>query len=234
MRFSRSVRTWHRWLGWAVGIQVVLWLVSGLTMSLLASDEVRSEHLRRRTPLPELSAQDEFLPARALIAHFAERGVQLSLVTLRTVADHLAYEVTATDGAKLLLDARSGEFLSPIDGSMAERIAAADRASSEAPTAVELLQQTDSEYRGDTPVWRLTYQDTHAARIYVSPVTGEVVGRTNRLWRLHDLMWMLHIMDYDERSDYNNPLLRVVAGLGVLLAFTGVGVLLTTPAGRRR
>ena len=33
---------------------------------------------------------------------------------------------------------------------------------------------------------------------------------------------MLHIMDFDERDDFNTPLLQIAAALGVLLALSGL------------
>ena len=97
-----------------------------------------------------------------------------------------------------------------------------DRVSGGPAAATELLHEPDTEYRGATPVWRVSYDDEDSARVYISPITGEVIGTTNSMWRLHDFVWMLHIMDYDERRDYNNWILRAVAIMGGLFALTGV------------
>ena len=42
---------------------------------------------------------------------------------------------------------------------------------------------------------------------------------------MFDFVWMLHIMDYDERSDANNALLRIASATGLLFAVTGVWLL---------
>ena len=48
-------------------------------------------------------------------------------------------------------------------------------------------------------------------------------------------MWMLHIMDFDERDDFNTPLLQISALLGLILALTGlIYWALTTRVLRRR
>mgnify|MGYP003339799900 CR=1 FL=1 len=38
---------------------------------------------------------------------------------------------------------------------------------------------------------------------------GEIVSRRHALWRVFDFAWMLHIMDYEARTNVNNPLLRI-------------------------
>ena len=52
------------------------------------------------------------------------------------------------------------------------------------------------------------------------------MARRNDWWRLFDVVWMLHIMDYDTRDDFNHPLLIVSAATALLFALSGV-VLLT-------
>ena len=195
---------------------------------------MKSEHLQNHHPAPALYVDADLIAAPDLIEYFARRGVELAAVSLRTVADAVVYDVMATDGARLLVDAWSGEILTPIGHDVAARIAQLDRAVDGEAQSVDLMEEPDSEYRGETPVWRVSYDDEDQARIYVSPVTGEIVGRTNSTWRIRDFVWMLHIMDYDTRLDYNNNILRVVAVFGSLFALTGIAVLATTVRRRRR
>lgn len=49
-----------------------------------------------------------------------------------------------------------------------------------------------------------------------------MLARRNRIWRLYDFFWMLHIMDYDERENFNNPLIRAFAATGLLFALSGL------------
>jgi hypothetical protein len=57
-------------------------------------------------------------------------------------------------------------------------------------------------------------------------VTGELVSRRHELWRAFDFLWMLHIMDYKEREDVNNAILRVFTWGALLMALTGAWMLL--------
>ena len=57
---------------------------------------------------------------------------------------------------------------------------------------------------------------------YVCPVTGEVLKRRNRPWRLFDFFWMLHIMDYRGRDDFNHLLLTSFSVLAILTSVSGM------------
>ena len=74
----------------------------------------------------------------------------------------------------------------------------------------------------EPPVWRIEFSDALDTRIYVSAETGAIEARRNEVWRLYDFFWMLHIMDYKEREDFNNLPLKIFAVTGTLFALTGI------------
>ena len=78
---------------------------------------------------------------------------------------------------------------------------------------------------GLTPAEQLTR--IHAA-------AGELISRRHALWRVFDFAWMLHIMDYDERTDVNNPLLRVATWGTFAMAATGAWLLIWSFPRRKR
>lgn len=91
------------------------------------------------------------------------------------------------------------------------------------------------------PVWRVDFDDADATTVYVSARSGKVLEHRNSTWRLFDFFWMLHIMDYAERTNFNNPLLvsSVIGGLwmalsGVWLLFASVRLAQFLPARLRR
>jgi hypothetical protein len=85
-----------------------------------------------------------------------------------------------------------------------------------------LVSHPPHEYRGATPVWRIDLDDRLHTRIYVSPQTGEVRSRRNDIWRVYDFFWMLHIMDYKERDNFNSWWLQLFAGAGFVFALSGL------------
>ena len=70
--------------------------------------------------------------------------------------------------------------------------------------------------------------------IYIAPQTGELSAKRHDLWRIFDFVWMFHIMDYEERTDMNNTLLRVATWMAVATSATGGWLLLYSFRRRRR
>ena len=54
------------------------------------------------------------------------------------------------------------------------------------------------------------------------------MSRRHELWRVLVFLWMMHIMDYGERTSFNHPLIIAVAFAAMWLAITGTWLLLRT------
>jgi uncharacterized iron-regulated membrane protein len=70
------------------------------------------------------------------------------------------------------------------------------------------------------PAWRINFSDFASPAIYVSAQTGELVGKRHQYWRLFDLMFSLHVMDY-EQQDASNKLLFWFALFAILASIVG-------------
>lgn len=217
MRLRQLIQSLHRWLGLALGVQVVIWTMSGVVMSLLPIEHVRGENMIAYDAPMELRVQNYFPPAGVLTEVDGAREATLKFWLGREV-----YVVTGASG-KTMFDADTGERISPISEEDARRAAIADFAGEDAIERAILLNQAPQEAgkrRG--PLWRVEFSDRDKTRLYISPDTGEVVARRNRIWRFYDFFWMLHIMDYKERDNFNNPLIRVFALTGLMFALSGL------------
>ena len=225
MLWRRRVRQVHRWLGLLLAVQLVFWVAGGFTMAFLDLDAVRGEHRVADQPPSDLRTAGAVLSPDELLS-----GVDAAVSGLRLL-DWLGrpvYRVETADG-KRLIDAVNGERLDPIGAEQALAVARADYAGEAGAAVVELTETPHYEIRGrELPLWRVDTHDDLGTRIYVSPSTGEVVARRNNLWRVFDFVWMLHIMDYDERDDFNHPLLLITAGTALLFVFTGLWMLVLT------
>ena len=99
---------------------------------------------------------------------------------------------------------------------------------------IELLDAAPSEIKNrPVPIWRVEFAGLWRPTLYISPLTGELVAKRHDLWRTFDFVWMFHIMDYEERTDMNNTLLRVATWMSVATSLT-VGWLLLYSFRRRR
>ena len=58
--------------------------------------------------------------------------------------------------------------------------------------------------------------------VYLNAYSGEIVAIRSLSWRLWDLMWGLHIMDWQERDNINNILLKLFSILALISSITGL------------
>jgi len=215
-RISRVVVRLHRWFGLLIGLQLLLWALSGVVMSWFHINLVRGETYATEAVLPDLAVQIFASPGGVIAQAPGAKEVQLTSRLGRTVY------VTKTDsGVTNLFDAKTGEKLSPLREKDARLVAERDYAGEAKIKHARLLTKAPSEYRDSLPVWQVQYNDKLATRLYVSPGSGVVVSRRNKIWRLYDFFWMLHIMDYDERENYNNPLVKFFSATTLLFILTG-------------
>ena len=219
MRLSIIATKFHKWLGLLVGIQIILWVAGGLVMSWFPIEDVRGEHnVAHHDPVP-LAAGENFVQFDDILA--AEPDQAIKDMTLRRLGDQPVYAARYIDGTQSLFDALTGQKLSPVPEQTALEVAKADFAGESDVPSIDLLDNQTTEYRGPVPVWRIYLNDNEDTRIYVSPDTARVVARRNATWRFYDFFWMLHIMDYDERSDFNHPLLIIASVVALIVSISG-------------
>lgn len=212
----------HKWLALIVGIQIILWVAGGFGMSLLPIEKVRGEH-NMAADEPSALPVDGLITAQAAASAAGIEAVQS--VTLNAWMDRAVYRITPLAGAIVMVDATDGAVLSPIDEATARAVALADHIGEPEVLSAELLIEPPREYGRPGPVWQIVLDDGEGTRSYVSPATGEVVTRRNDRWRLFDFLWMLHIMDYEEREDFNHPLLISAGALALMTVLAGLVLL---------
>ena len=213
-RFKISPILWrkiHKWVGLILGLQFVLWTVSGAVMALLDMDKVGGHSsaapVEAGTPWPAaLVAPASFGSAEQL--------------TLRRILDRPVYELTR-NGTLQLLDAESGRPVI-IDGAMARDIARQAFHQKAGVRSVERLEKANLEARDhEGPMWRINFADEENSSSYVSATTGRPLVNRGDTWRTWDFVWMLHNMDYVNRSSFNHPLIIFVAFGALWMSFTG-------------
>ena len=98
-----------------------------------------------------------------------------------------------------------------------------------APASVTWLTELTLAVREhELPIWRIDFTDEKHSSYYVSGTTGAVLERRNDSWRWWDFFWMLHNMDYMERTSFNHPLIITVGFAMAWLAVTGFWLLFRT------
>jgi len=222
MNAARISRVTHKWLALIVGVQLVLWTASGFYMVVVDLDFIHGDTLVRNEQ-PPLAMGDRAFPVGELRRQYRD----IQQVALRALPDDGApvYELV-TQADTVLVDAASGEKLSPLPESRIISLAQAYYAGQGRVSRAALL--TDEATKPielqtlPLPLWRVDFDDGFATTLYLHPDSGRLATRRHRFWRWFDFLWSLHIMDYTQRTDVNNPLLRFSTALGVTAATTGV------------
>ncbi|MCD9032446.1 PepSY domain-containing protein [Luteimonas sp. Y-2-2-4F] len=210
----------HKWIGLVVGVQALLWTVSGVYMTVISLDIIHGDHLAHAHREP-LARDGEYIAQDALLARYpGARGI-----ALKRLLDRDVFELRTGEGT-LLADARSGERLTPLPEADAIALARSlYQGEAEVERAEWVTRAPQEVSTRPVPMWAVHFADRGATTLYFSPDTGELLARRHSLWRWFDFLWMFHIMDYDTRSDVNNTLLRVASAVGLLFALSGVWLL---------
>jgi hypothetical protein len=214
----------HKWAALVVGIQLFLWVSGVLLMSLSDIDEVHGD-LTKATIEPKPLRWGRVVAMDAIVSR---ASAPIAEISLSTGFFGPQYRLTDTAGIVHHFDAQTGEPLSAIDANQAEEIAVANYSGDGTGQTALLVDRNSTEYRGRLPVWRVDFNDKAATTLYIAADNGDVVTRRNRIWRIYDFAWMLHIMDYRERTDFNHPLLVWVSALALLVTLSGVYLIRVT------
>ncbi len=208
----RRLAKWHVWLGWLVGVPIVLWLASGLFMTLKPIEEVRGEHLRMTAEPAPLIIEGSTL---------ATPDAQLQEMRMVMQDGRAVAILTTLDGATTRVDVASGDAIPTLDAAGARALVGQQIAGGQAVRAVTFFDAEDVpfDFRRPVPVWQVALEDgTH---VYVGRDTGEIEAVRTRWWRSFDFMWGIHIMDLSEREDINHPILILFAALSLTGAIIG-------------
>lgn len=216
MRPNLLFRKIHKWLGLILAIQILFWFTSGFLMSFMPIDEVRGDHLLQTKTTPpaiELNSIDlnRITAQVSEPVHSAEIKTWLNQTVVTVKTQHNLY----------LFNALTTERIT-IDQQVVKNILQSQLIPGYTIAGMQLLESLPNEVRGrDAPIWQVQLSGPENARIYISAHSGNIVAKRTDRWRLFDFMWMLHIMDYDERSDFNHPLLYLTALSALLFTLTG-------------
>ncbi len=220
MRTQVIVRKTHKWLSLFIGLQVVVWSLSGLYMTAVHLDFIHGDHLVREAPVRSA----DLAQVRDPIAVASAQGADAA--RLAWVRDRPAYVLTTKAGEKVV-NAVGGTPVAPPTEAEIRAIAKSTYTGNEAIASAALIIDIPGEIRGrKPPLWRVEFDHWNKPTLYFSPTTGDLVTRRHELWRIFDFVWMMHIMDYWTRDNVNNPLIRVFTWGAVLVVLSGAWLLL--------
>ena len=207
---SLRIRKVHRYLGIFLGLQFLMWTISGLYFSWTDIDEIHGDHFKKiREPkvFSDLKGLGDF-------------GEAVYSLELREIADEPYFWVNDSQ----LIHATSGVLKSSITAEEALAVAKKNMRDDLKVSAIMLLEEADEhhEYRGKSlPAYVILYDSSEQITAYVALRDGSFQTVRHRDWRWFDFLWMTHTMDYETRDDFNTTLLRAFSLLGLITVMSG-------------
>jgi uncharacterized iron-regulated membrane protein len=205
------VRNTHKYLSFFISIQLLLWTVSGIYFAFNKIENVRGEQYRLNQPADILLGQLSFSIPDAIDINIKKR-----------LGDTIV--IASTKSGMRYLDT-NGNPLNHITSD--EAMAIVEQATTLQPQRVEQVNDSSrgSEYRGRAlPIYRVITKNANDAEInvYVNIYSGDISAIRSVQWRIWDLMWGFHIMDWVERDNIDNILLKIFSILALVSSLTGV------------
>lgn len=205
------VRKVHKYLSFFISLQLLLWTVSGIYFAFNKIELVRGEQYRKQVEQSINLGDFDFEIPNTTDVNIKKR-----------LGENIA--VIKVDGTTKYLN-RSGESISKLTESEAMNLVISNTTLS--PVLVEEIvdERSGSEYRGRSlPIYKVeskTNKDLDI-NVYLNVYSGEVLAIRSNQWRIWDLMWGLHIMDWKERDNISNILLKIFSILALVSSVTGV------------
>lgn len=222
MRPASIARKTHKWLALLIGIQALFWAVSGLYMVVVPIKIIHGDHFVHLHGPQQPLALDR---VRVDINQVRQAYGDIRSVRLKSLLNE-PYYVVEHGGGVALVNAVTGTERPSLSDREAEAVARTLYKGKAAVGSVTLLAEAPSEIRGRAaPVWQVRFEGWNDHTLYLSPATGDLLARRHNLWRTFDFVWMFHIMDYAEREDVNNPLVRVATIAASIVMISGVWLL---------
>ena len=205
------VRNTHKYLSFFISIQLFLWTVSGIYFSFNKIELVRGEQYRLT----------EYFPINLNEVNFSRSNIKELKVIKRL--DDTIFVVTSSEG-KEYLDT-FGEPLEKLNKSQVFDIVASS-STLKPITFEEVLESSQgSEYRGrNLPLYKVIALNDKDKKInlYIDIYSGEITAVRSIQWRIWDLMWGFHIMDWKTRDKINNIFLQIFSILALVSSISGI------------
>ena len=205
------VRNTHKYLSFFISIQLLLWTISGIYFAFNKIENVRGEQYRLQSPSKYSLKNIEFEIPEATSAVVKKR-LDKTIVAASTKAGMRYFD-------------EAGDPLKKISFDEAKKIVVKNTLLK--PIAVEEINESKkgSEYRGrQLPIYKVITHNANNKEInaYLNIFSGDIVAIRSAQWRIWDLMWGFHIMDWQERDNIDNMLLKIFSILALISSLSGI------------
>ena len=209
------IRFFHKYLSLIISIQLLLWTVSGIYFAFNKIELVRGEQYLLENQAEDLNLEEVEITFTAKNLSFIKR---LDMVIIKAETD-----------SGLIYSDLSGKNLEALDEEGAKEVV--KRKTNLRPLEAFRIdkQEKRAEYRGrDLPLYKVTTSASDGINVYVDAFSGAVTAIRSDSWRIWDFLWGAHIIDYRERDNINNFLLKFFSILALISALSGIALFFKT------
>ncbi len=214
LRLSTQV---HKWIALVVGIQVLFWVLGGLVMTAIPITTVRSEHHvaeRALAPLP----MGAVLPVQEAASR---AGVSPVEAQLKASPRGPVWVFKPLVGEPVSVSATTGLPLAALTVEQVRALAQGAYKGDGRTVSATLLATAPKETGKTGPLWRVDFDDAEKTTFYLAPDTAEVVSKRSNVWRFYDFFWRLHIMNLEDGSNFNHPLIIFTTIFALSIVISG-------------
>ena len=210
---AKWIRKAHRYLGIFLGIQFLMWTISGMYFSWTDIDEIHGDQFKNEEP--KQTAFSDLLGTGQL-----DSKQPIQSLELLEIAEEPYYWINEAK----LYNAKTGEEKEGITKEEAQEVAQRYMLPELKIAAIKRIEEVGDhhEYRGrPLPAYEISYKTDENLKAYVAIENGAFQTVRHRDWRWFDFLWMTHTMDYDTRDNFNTIVLRAFSLLGLITVLSG-------------
>ena len=205
------VRNVHKYLSFISSLQLLLWTASGSYFEFNKIEMVRGE---------------QYVLSHSYAVDLSQINLNIAEAENVRLSKRLNEEIIiiTKDLGNEYLDIK-GKSLKKLSTDAALKIVG--NKTTLKPLNVEeiKMEKNGSEYRGrPLPLYKVTSKNkaNEKINVYLNVFSGEILAIRSTQWRVWDLMWGFHIIDWQERDNINNFLLKMFSILALISSLTGL------------
>lgn len=201
------IRKFHKWASIVVGIQFLLWLLSGIYFNLMDATKAKGRTYQARINYESPLVGDRLVePSIVLLKNKPSVAIELiqilgepfyKLTHEKALYPHFKNKYT-------LVDAYTAKrFL--IDEQVAAEIANLSYNGPGEIFKIRLLHPTIPDFpKQQNPTWEIYFDDVIDTSVFIEANSGRIIGHSDAHKHLADIFFMLHFMDYGNTGSFNN------------------------------
>lgn len=219
------IRKLHKWVSVIVGIQLLLWLLSGLYFNVMDHSKSAGRTYRNFDKQSIEIDKSRLVEPKLVLQQF-QPTISLTLIQL---LDKPYYLLTHQQGLYQhfkndysLVNAYNGKKI-VIDKGMANSLAQQSYNGPGDISSTQLITSSLDEFpKEKNNAWQINFSDEINTSVYLDANSGRIIGHSDDNKRLAELFFMVHFMDYAGEGSFNNLAIIAFAFITLWLSLTGI------------